>query len=82
MHDPTYQPLRIPIAVSTRHATQPTPQMPNSDLSTDAKAEVERLDDIVIHTSSSDVCVTEKMLRKLMKHVEETETGGDNLSDI
>jgi len=36
----------------------------------------------MIHTSTSEVAVTEKMLSKLTKHVEETEAGGDNVSDI
>ena len=36
----------------------------------------------MIHTSTSEVAVTEKMLSELMKHVEETEVGGDNMSDI
>ena len=36
----------------------------------------------MIHTSSSEVAVTEKMLSELTKHVEETEAGGDNVSDI
>ena len=34
------------------------------------------------HTSSSEVAVTEQMLSELTKHVEETEVGGDNVSDI
>jgi len=36
----------------------------------------------MIHTSTSEVAVTEKMLSELTKHVEETEVGGDNVSDI
>ena len=36
----------------------------------------------MIHTSSSEVAVTEKMLGELTKNVEETEAGGDNVSGI
>ena len=35
-----------------------------------------------IHTSTSEVAVTEKMLSELTKHVEDAEAGGDNMSDI
>jgi len=35
----------------------------------------------MIHTSTSEVGVTEKMLSELAKHREETEEGGDNVSD-
>ena len=34
------------------------------------------------HTSSYEAAVTEQMLNELMKHVEETKAGGDNVSDI
>ena len=34
------------------------------------------------HSSSSEIAVTEQMLSELTKHVEETKTGGDNVSDI
>jgi len=34
------------------------------------------------HTSSYEAVVTEQMLNELMKHVEETKAGGDNVSDI
>ena len=36
----------------------------------------------MIHTSSSEIAVTEQMLSGLTKHVEETEAGGDKVSDI
>jgi len=36
----------------------------------------------MIHTSTSEVAVTEKMLSELTKHLEEMEEGRDNLSDI
>jgi len=34
------------------------------------------------HTSTSEVTVTEKILSELAGHVEETEAGGDNVTDI
>jgi hypothetical protein len=34
------------------------------------------------YTSSSEFGETEKILRGLMKHMEETEPGGDNVRDI
>jgi hypothetical protein len=34
------------------------------------------------YTSSSEVGVTEEMLRELMKHMEEMEAGGENVNDI
>jgi hypothetical protein len=34
------------------------------------------------YTSSSEVGVTDKMLRELMKHMEEMEAGGDNVTGI
>ena len=36
----------------------------------------------MIHPSNSEVAVTEQMLSELTKNVEETEAGGDNVSDI
>jgi len=35
----------------------------------------------MIHTSTSEVAVTENMLSELTKYLEEMEEGGDNVSD-
>jgi len=38
--------------------------------------------DEMIHTTSCEVALTEQMLSELTNHVEETEAGGDIVSDI